>query len=45
MSTTIFEVLRAMLLLLMQILWDVTLCRLVDSYWRFGGAYCLYLRD
>jgi hypothetical protein len=35
MSTPMFEVLTAMLLLLMlmmQILWDVTLCRLVDSW-------------
>jgi hypothetical protein len=27
-----------------QVFWEVTLCRLVHSYRRFGGACCLHLQ-
>jgi len=38
-----FEVLT-LLLMKIQIFWDVTLCRLVNRYSHFGGASCICLQ-
>jgi hypothetical protein len=38
-----FEVLTV-LFMNIQVFWDVTECRLVNSYWSFRGIYCLWVK-
>jgi hypothetical protein len=38
-----YEILTAVLMNI-QVFWDVTLCRMVNSYKCFNEAYCLHLQ-